>query len=1129
MKKILKRMFLLLALVLAAGMVPHFAVEASAATSAKVRTLTLQLDEGYCPTHKSKGAKEVKSIAIDNVEFGYTDNGYQQVTIHFSYTVNCDNCGKDVTVSDWISYYNSSLCNSGWNNKQIKSYTSDNKKVTVKVSRPATHFVNSWTSDGTYHSGSCGFCGNVKDMCFGKHPTCVSRGLCSTCGNEYGSIETNPNDHKWGKWQSNGDYKHHSRTCTLSADHTESGICYGGTASCDSYAVCQLCGGDYGTKLDHNYTYAFNGATITETCDKGCGHDLTATLQLKSGMSLGYTGYAVEPCEIVYPVGWVGEQVQPTSAHYKDNVNVGEAACTVPYGDGSVTCGFDVQARSLYDIDFNMARNFTYDGTPKKPPVTVGLKNSDITLVEGEDYTLTYVQFKTLKEGIPYSYIENSAFTEAGNYAVFIKDGPSNILSTSDDSQSVYQTYTIGKAQPAVTAPVAKENLVYSGNAHELITPGSAQGGTMYYSLGTEEGPGGTSLESIPTGKDAGTYYVWYQVMGDANHNNTNYDRVEVTIRKAKPTVSLPKANTLTYDGTAQELITAGSVAEGQGTMQYALISIGADGRPDVSDPVYSAEIPTAVDAGVYFVSTQVEGNENYASVGYPLIVVTIDEAEASSFPPPYNANDLTYNGTDHALAVVSGTIPYPGHFEFALSEDASEAPESGWSETIPTGKDAGDYFVWWRFVADKNYKDTEPAVFLKTIAPKSIESGEADIECPSLTWNGAEQDAALSKFTLDGLEVTYELSGNTALHVGLHDMTITGTGNFTGQRDFSFLIVPDGTLLDGLENATVTSDDSKALRKAKDMVDNANTENLTDEMKQTLTDIGTKADALRKRLNDAVDASATENVAKGVTITADNAKASDKETLQKAKTDLEAALNTYGPNYTQEEQGILNGEIDRLEDLIADIAKSEETIKAIADLPATAAPDNTAAWKKADEAQAAYNALTSQQKKIVDNSTGGKLPALLAGRYDVRLTKISTKTWYKKGTKDLVLTFNGPADKFDHLVFGGKKVDAKYVTVKSGSTVVTLKASYLVDKNITSGRTYKVSAVYNFGKDDAGKDILVESSTDTSGKAIEVVVKTAASSAATGDMFQVGLWAGIGGLSILALIALLILMKKKK
>ena len=39
--------------------------------------------------------------------------------------------------------------------------------------------------------------------------------------------------------------------------------------------------------------------------------------------------------------------------------------------------------------------------------------------------------------------------------------------------------------------------------------------------------------EGVPTGKEAGTYKVWYKVLGDENHNDTEPVSVEVTIAAA--------------------------------------------------------------------------------------------------------------------------------------------------------------------------------------------------------------------------------------------------------------------------------------------------------------------------------------------------------------------------------------------------------------------------------------------------------------------------------------------------------------------------------------------------------------------------------------------------------------------
>ena len=98
-----------------------------------------------------------------------------------------------------------------------------------------------------------------------------------------------------------------------------------------------------------------------------------------------------------------------------------------------------------------------------------------------------------------------------------------------------------------ITSPTARENLTYTGQEQALITAGIVtSGGTMQYSL-TENG---TYSQDIPTGTDAGTYTVWYRVIGDANHNDTAPASVAVSIGKKPLTINGVTAASKTYDGT---------------------------------------------------------------------------------------------------------------------------------------------------------------------------------------------------------------------------------------------------------------------------------------------------------------------------------------------------------------------------------------------------------------------------------------------------------------------------------------------------------------------------------------------------------------------------------------------------
>ena len=59
------------------------------------------------------------------------------------------------------------------------------------------------------------------------------------------TIKWTTHTHDWGAWTSNGDGTH-TRICSSDASHTERADCSGGTATCQSKAVCTTCGGEYG-------------------------------------------------------------------------------------------------------------------------------------------------------------------------------------------------------------------------------------------------------------------------------------------------------------------------------------------------------------------------------------------------------------------------------------------------------------------------------------------------------------------------------------------------------------------------------------------------------------------------------------------------------------------------------------------------------------------------------------------------------------------------------------------------------------------------------------------------------------------------------------------------------------------
>ena len=87
-------------------------------------------------------------------------------------------------------------------------------------------------------------------------------------------------------------------------------------------------------------------------------------------------------------------------------------------------------------------------------------------------------------------------------------------------------------------APKARD-LTYTGSAQELVTAGTTDDGTMKYALGVNGTTAPTAYtSSIPSGTNAGIYYVWYMVDGDEWRRDSIPTCIQVTIAEAKGSYS---------------------------------------------------------------------------------------------------------------------------------------------------------------------------------------------------------------------------------------------------------------------------------------------------------------------------------------------------------------------------------------------------------------------------------------------------------------------------------------------------------------------------------------------------------------------------------------------------------------
>ena len=277
-----------------------------------------------------------------------------------------------------------------------------------------------------------------------------------------------------------------------------------------------------------------------------------------------------------------------------------------------------------------------------------------------------------------------------------------------------------------------------------------------------------------------------------------------------------PTAKTsLTYSGSAQELVTAGTVDGSNYSMFYAVVasteeapawSIGEGGK-------FSKTLPKATDAGtyhVYFVAYEDGGANPVTPTVEKRVTVTIDKKEltvSTDYTTPTKISSLTYSGAAQQL-INAGSVTNAGNsgnFTYTLDDtDYTDAARV-------KGTDAKTYTIKWSLPGSKNYKPAQGTISDAAIDKKSIEDMAFSFVPGAATrtygdeWNAPTFTVA--KF--GNVDVTYDIKwytnadcteGETAAPAKANTVgyyaKVTGNGNFEGSlayaagtRDWTFTV----------------------------------------------------------------------------------------------------------------------------------------------------------------------------------------------------------------------------------------------------------------------------------------------------------------------------------------------------
>ena len=341
-------------------------------------------------------------------------------------------------------------------------------------------------------------------------------------------------------------------------------------------------------------------------------------------------------------INYIAETATPTSG-YEVSAD-GENVATSPVSLTDILNGTSpkiyVRSKETDDTAAGDWVAVTLTERPDAPYLTV-TNASDKTEEDGSiNVTTTIMEYSSDGGENWTDASETSTTVKAGTYLVRYKATTSAPAGKTAEVTVGVKPLELKEAQK----PTAKTGLVYNGSAQELVSvPANLlpEGCTMKYAVTTTDtAPADTDYtftnESLPTGTNAGDYYVWYKAFADENHADSVAERLSVSIAKKTDLTgvsAVQAANeTLVYDGTSKTptiTVKDGDTTLTEGT-DYTVKYVG------VAPTVYEESATTPTSAGDYKAVITFMGNYD----GSKDVAFTISKADQTK------PDDLTVTKT---------------------------------------------------------------------------------------------------------------------------------------------------------------------------------------------------------------------------------------------------------------------------------------------------------------------------------------------------------------------------------------------------------------------------------------------------------------------------------------------------
>ena len=521
-----------------------------------------------------------------------------------------------------------------------------------------------------------------------------------------------------------------------------------------------------------------------------------------------------------------------------------------------------------YTVTYSVADTANYDGDTKTVTVTVEPKpitEADVELVGTLTYTgEEQTQEITVTEGIAYTVTGNKA-TEVGDYTLTVM-ASGNYTGTVTKQWRIgkAEAEIVWNSGSANTYGFNMYITAYINGVDGHLLPGTAIA-TVYDAEGnelnsvtcTKTDSTGTYffnwLNQLSDGTylTAESYVVELTYQGNENYNAKTVELVTYTIAKADPVIGTVSCEMDLYDSTAISnveltrtdhsipgtlVLTDSELTAGKGTYNWTFTPEDTANYNTITGTVVLNVIADVVE------KIEVSGTLEKDRYSYGE-TFSIDGLTVTATYTSGETKDVTANVSFDTLAVgqTSVVLRYQGKTcavtgitvtkkQLDVSGIAWDVPENAVysgtaytatltgnlpegvtvTKTGDTATNAGNYtakavFSLAEGYSADNYEIVNGGALTAdwTIAKKNIAGAQITLGT-ALTYNGEQQTQTVASVKIDGLTVTYTVSGNTGTDAKGYTLTVTATGNFEGTASADWSIAKKN-----ISGATVTLGDS--------------------------------------------------------------------------------------------------------------------------------------------------------------------------------------------------------------------------------------------------------------------------------------------------------------------------------